>query len=68
MQNDELFRQTDGPSDEVAGAKEGNSSEGNADLQRIDAKLYRSDFLEFTTLRLTQGCGRKLRVLCIDEI
>jgi len=26
-----------------------NSSEGDADLQRIDAKLYRSDFLEFTT-------------------
>ena len=26
-----------------------NSAEGDADLQRIDAKLYRSDFLEFTT-------------------
>ena len=26
-----------------------NGSEGDANLQRLDAKLYRSDFLEFTT-------------------
>src|SRR5262249_30555623 len=26
-----------------------NGSEGDANLERVDAKLYRSDFLEFTT-------------------
>jgi len=34
-----------------------NSAEGDADLQRIDAKLYRSDFLEFTTFASNRDVG-----------
>ena len=45
-----------------------NSPEGDADLQRIDAKLYRSDFLEFTTFAARKDVGAYYRVLCIDQV